>query len=59
MVRDVGLSDLRIEEKPDYVEAMTEWDDPLFRKIVENLPAGTRPGDYIVSVNLLARKIES
>jgi arsenite methyltransferase len=56
MARNAGLDDLEIEEKPGYVEAMTEWNDPLFKKIVDNLPEGTGPGDFIVSTNLTARK---
>ena len=59
MARDAGLVAVEIEEKPGYVEAMTEWNDPLFKKIVDDLPEGTGPGDFIVSSNFTARKAES
>ena len=59
MARRAGLVDIEIEEKPGYVEAMTEWNDPLFKKIVDHLPEGTGPGDFIVSANLTARKADS
>ena len=56
MAEAASLGEIEIEEKPGYVEAMTEWNDPLFKKIVDSLPDGTGPGDYIVSVNLTATK---
>jgi len=56
MAKEAGLVEVEIEEKPGYVEAMTEWNDPLFKKIVDYLPDGTGPGDYIVSVNVTATK---
>jgi arsenite methyltransferase len=53
---EAGLVDLRIEEKSGYVESMTEWNDPLYREIAKQLPQGAHPGDYVVSVNVSARK---
>jgi len=51
-----GLLDIRLEPKAAYVEAMTDWDDPLYRKIVAALPAGRRPADYVVSLDVTAVK---
>ncbi len=56
MVAQAGLVDIEIERKPGYVEAMTEWNDPLYRKIIEHLPSGSRVSDYLVSVNVTAKK---
>ena len=42
--------------KPQYIDAMTNWEDPLYRKIVQSLPAGTKPSDYITSLDVVARK---
>ena len=56
MAREAGLIDLKLNPKKDYVEAMTDWNDPLYAKIIKNLPAGTRPGDYITSLEVTARK---
>lgn len=54
LVADAGLTDIVVEPKQAYVEAMTEWNDPLYQKIIEQLPAGSRASDYIVSVNVTA-----
>ncbi len=51
-----GLSDIVLTPKPEYVKAMTDWQDPLYRKIVESLPAGTAPADYITSLDISARR---
>lgn len=51
-----GLSDITLTPKPRYIEAMTNWEDPLYRKIVQSLPAGTTPSDFITSLDISARK---
>jgi ubiquinone/menaquinone biosynthesis C-methylase UbiE len=56
MAREAGLAETELNPKTDYVRAMTEWNDPLYQKIVEFLPAGRRPGDYITSLEVKARK---
>jgi arsenite methyltransferase len=56
MARAAGLTDLVLTPKPDYIKAMKDWEDPLYRKIIEHLPAGTQPGDYITSLEVKARK---
>lgn len=56
MVRDAGLTDIRLKSSPGYVEAMTNFEDPLYRKLVEHLPAGTKPADFITSLEVQASK---
>jgi arsenite methyltransferase len=56
MVRDIGLEEIVLKPKPDYVKAMTSFEDPLYQKIVAHLPAGTDPSDYITSLEVTARK---
>jgi SAM-dependent methyltransferase len=56
MVREAGLSDIVLKSKPGYVEAMTSFEDPLYRKLMEHLPAGTQPGEFITSLEVQARK---
>jgi arsenite methyltransferase len=56
MVKDAGLTDIVLKTKPGYVEAMTGFEDPLYRKMLEHLPAGTKPGDFITSLEVQARK---
>ena len=54
--REAGLTDIVLKPKAEYVEAMTSFEDPLYKKIVEHLPTGTKPGDFIVSLEVQARK---
>jgi len=54
--REVGLTEIHLNSKKGYVEAMVDWNDPLYRKITEHLPPETGPGDYIVSLEVTARK---
>jgi len=56
MAREAGLTDIILKSKPGYVEAMANFEDPLYRKIVEHLPAGTKPSEYITSLEVQARK---
>jgi SAM-dependent methyltransferase len=56
MAREAGQTDIVLKSKPGYVEAMTNWEDPLYRKIIELLPAGAKPADYITSLEVQARK---
>jgi hypothetical protein len=56
MAGDAGLKDILLTSKPDYINAMTDWSDPLYKKIIEHLPAGSKPADYITSLEVKARK---
>ena len=56
MAREAGLTDIVLKSKPAYVEAMTNWEDPLYRTIVNHLPTGAKPSDYITSLEVQARK---
>ena len=56
MAREAGLTEIRLNAKKDYVAAMTDWNDPLYKKIIEHLPAGSGPGDYVTSLEVTARK---
>ncbi|MFH0981979.1 MAG: arsenite methyltransferase [Planctomycetota bacterium] len=55
-VREAGLVDIRLEQKPEYIASMTSFEDPLYRKIAAALPPGTCPADFITSLNVRARK---
>jgi hypothetical protein len=35
---------------------MMDWNDPLYRKIIEHLPAGAKAGDYVTSLEVAAKK---
>jgi len=51
-----GLTNVRVERKGDYTDAMTSAQDPLYKAVIEKLPPGARIGDYITSVDLTATK---
>ncbi|CAG0960043.1 Arsenite methyltransferase [Phycisphaerales bacterium] len=51
-----GLSGIVLTPKPQYIESMSGWEDPLYRRIIESLPPGTRPSDFITSLDISARK---
>jgi ubiquinone/menaquinone biosynthesis C-methylase UbiE len=56
MAQQAGLRDIVLKSKPGYIEAMTSWEDPLYRKIVEHLPAGSKPSEYVTSLEVQACK---
>jgi SAM-dependent methyltransferase len=56
MAREVGLTEIVLNPKPAYVDGMVDWKDPLYRKIIASLPAGTNAGDYLTSLEVTARK---
>lgn len=56
MMRAAGLSDINLAPKPKYVKALADAQDPLYRKIVDALPAGASIGEFITSVDVSAVK---
>jgi SAM-dependent methyltransferase len=56
MAHEAGLAEIVLNAKPQYVEAMTGFEDPLYQKIVALLPAGSKPADFIASLEVQARK---
>ena len=56
MAREAGLTEIRLNPKKGYVAAMVDWKDPLYQKIVEHLPAGSGPEEYITSLEVTAVK---
>lgn len=56
MIREAGLADALLTSKPGYVEGMTAWNDPLYGQIIERLPPGTKPSDFITSLEISAKK---
>lgn len=56
MVQEAGLKEIELTTKPVYIKAMTSMNDPLYRKVLDALPGGAKPGDYIESLEVNARK---
>ncbi len=56
MAKEAGLMDIVLNPKSSYIDGMADWQDPLYTKIIANLPAGAKPSDYITSLEVTARK---
>ena len=56
MAAAAGLVDARCESKPEAVESINEWNDPLYEGVRAARPVGTKISDYVTSVHLTARK---
>jgi len=54
-VLDAGLKDLQMTAKPQYIEAMMKWEDPLYKKMASALPEGSTMADYVVSLDISAQ----
>ncbi|GMV24369.1 MAG: hypothetical protein AMXMBFR58_04000 [Phycisphaerae bacterium] len=56
MATAAGLRHITLTAKPQYIDAMTNWEDPLYRAIIEKLPPGSKPSDFITSLDVSAVK---
>ena len=56
MARQAGLTEIRLEKMTEYIDAMSDWEDPMYRKISQHLPQGTRMSDYVTSLSVHAVK---
>jgi ubiquinone/menaquinone biosynthesis C-methylase UbiE len=54
--RQAGLTDIVLKPKANYVEAKTSFEDGFYQKLMASLPAGTKPSDYLASLEVEARK---
>ncbi len=53
--KEAGLVDVVVKPKAEYVAALTQFEDPLYRDIATLLPEGTI-ADYLTSADISARK---
>ncbi len=51
---EAGLQGVNLTPKPEYVKALINADDPLYKKVVAELPSGESVADYITSVDIAA-----
>jgi arsenite methyltransferase len=58
MAEAAGFVDVRIEEKPAYIESMAREGDPLYEKIRRELPEDATIDQYVTSVDITARRPE-
>ena len=56
MAKESGLVDIVLTAKSAYIDGMVDWQDPLYQRIIAQLPDGTKPSDYITSLEITARK---
>jgi len=56
MALGAGLRDLVLTPKRHYIDAMVNWQDPLYRRIIEHLPAGLSASDFITSLDVTGTK---
>lgn len=56
MAAAAGLAEIVLQPKTDYVEAMVNAEDPLYRRILAELPEGTTISDFLISLEITARK---
>jgi arsenite methyltransferase len=50
-----GLERVTLTAKPEYVNALMNAADPLYAKVLEHLPTGETPADFITSVDIVAQ----
>ena len=56
MLENIGFKSIVLTPKSNYVRNMLEWNDPLYKQLAEILPKGEELADYIVSLDIEARK---
>jgi ubiquinone/menaquinone biosynthesis C-methylase UbiE len=56
MAEAAGLGEIGTKSKAAYIDGMVDCQDPLYQKIIADLPAGAKPSDYITSLEITARK---
>ena len=54
MMQSAGLTDIVLDSKPEYVKAMTDWQDPLYKKIAGGLDGPVH--EYVTSLDTRATK---
>ena len=56
VLEKTGFKSIVLTPKPDYARNMQNWNDPLYKQIAEALPKGEEMADYVVSLDIEARK---
>jgi SAM-dependent methyltransferase len=56
MAEAAGLTGIEMASKPQYIKAMEDWQDPLYKALIGKLPAGSGASDFITSLDVTARK---
>ena len=56
MIEAVGIGHIDLKLKPEYVAALSLFEDPLYRRIADALPEESTAADYITSIDVSAQK---
>ena len=56
MLEEAGFANITLTPNAEYVRQMQEWNDPLYLEISNALVDGEAMSDYVVSLNIEARK---
>lgn len=56
IVHDAGLTNATFECKADFIDTMTDLSDPVFREVMQQIPSGTKPSDFVTSLSIWALK---
>ena len=56
MMKAAGFADILFDAKRDYIDSMSQWNDPLYRGIIEKLPSSEKLSNFITSLYVSARK---
>ena len=56
MMLAAGLTDIALTPKGQYIDSMTSFQDPLYASIVAKLTPGSKPSDYMTSLDIAASK---
>lgn len=56
MMEAAGFSEIALTSRNQYIDSMTDFQDPLYKNIVAKLPPGSKASDYITSLDIAAIK---
>lgn len=56
MIQQSGLKIISSQQKSDYIQSMSNWEDPLYRELAQKIPNGLKPQDYVTSLDVLIEK---
>jgi len=56
IVEAAGFTDISLEPRRGYMDALASAGSELYLHIAEALPAGSTPGDFVTSIDIKARK---
>lgn len=56
MIKAAGFRSFDFDNKSEFIDKVAQWNDPLYRSIIEMLPTGEKLGSYITSLGISAVK---